>query len=127
MGGDRQGICLPAYGLRVLEKFTRIDNGLQFTPDSALGLPLTPPQILGPFYPVSERPDLAGDLTRPSGQQGEARGLYVMGRVLTRSRRPVARGSGIANVAQDRHAADAGENLLQESEPLARNIGSLER
>jgi hypothetical protein len=37
MGGDRQGICLPAYGLRVLEKFTRIDNGLQFTPDSALG------------------------------------------------------------------------------------------
>jgi hypothetical protein len=74
MGGDRQGICLPAYGLRVLEKFARIDNGLQFTPDTALGLPMTPPQILGPFYPVSERPDLAGDLTRPSGQQGEAPG-----------------------------------------------------
>jgi len=32
MGGDRQGICLPAYGLRVLEKFARIDNGVRSTP-----------------------------------------------------------------------------------------------
>lgn len=27
-------------------------------------LELTPPQIVGPFYPVSERPDLAADLAR---------------------------------------------------------------
>ena len=72
-------------------------------------LQLTPPQILGPFYPISERPDVAGDLTR----LGEARGqlLYVMGRVLTRTGRPVA-GARIeiwqANAAgKYRHPSDA--------------------
>jgi protocatechuate 3,4-dioxygenase beta subunit len=53
---------------------------------------ITPPQIVGPFYPVTERPDLAADLARPSGSVGEARGqlLYIAGRVLTRSGEPVA-------------------------------------
>ena len=35
--------------------------------------------------------------------------------------------SGIANVGQDRQAPDAREDLPQESKPLARNIGGLER
>jgi protocatechuate 3,4-dioxygenase, beta subunit len=54
-------------------------------------LQITPPQVVGPFYPVAERPDLAGDLARPSGGAGEARGqlLYVMGRVLTSAGEPV--------------------------------------
>jgi protocatechuate 3,4-dioxygenase beta subunit len=64
--------------------------------EAALGgkarLQITPPQILGPFYPVAERPDLAADLARPSGSVAEARGqlLYVTGRVLNSSGEPVA-------------------------------------
>lgn len=55
-------------------------------------LEITPPQILGPFYPLSERPDLAADLARPSGSATEAQGqlILVMGRVLTRSGAPVS-------------------------------------
>ena len=55
-------------------------------------LQITPPQILGPFYPVAERPDLAGDLARPAGSAAEAGGelIYVRGRVLTCSGTPVA-------------------------------------
>jgi protocatechuate 3,4-dioxygenase beta subunit len=54
-------------------------------------LGITPPQILGPFYPLSERPDLAADLARPSGSAAEAQGqlILVMGRVLTSSGEPV--------------------------------------
>jgi protocatechuate 3,4-dioxygenase beta subunit len=57
--------------------------------DSALAI--TPPQIVGPFYPVSERLDLATDLARPSGSNAEAQGqlIYVRGRVLTSSGAPV--------------------------------------
>jgi protocatechuate 3,4-dioxygenase, beta subunit len=52
---------------------------------------ITPPQIVGPFYPISERPDLTADLARPSGSAAEAQGqlLYVTGRVLTSSGEPV--------------------------------------
>jgi protocatechuate 3,4-dioxygenase, beta subunit len=53
---------------------------------------ITPPQIVGPFYPVSERPDLATDLARPTGSAAEAQGqlIYVGGRVLTPSGEPVS-------------------------------------
>lgn len=53
---------------------------------------ITPPQILGPFYPVSERPDLSADLARPSGSAKEAQGqlICVTGRVLASSGAPVA-------------------------------------
>jgi protocatechuate 3,4-dioxygenase beta subunit len=53
---------------------------------------VTPPQIVGPFYPVSERPDLATDLARPVGSDAEAQGqlIYITGRVLTVSGKPVA-------------------------------------
>jgi len=57
----------------------------------AAALALTPPQIVGPFYPVSECPDLATDLGHPSGSTSEALGLVIQvsGRVLTRSGAPV--------------------------------------
>lgn len=57
----------------------------------AAALAITPPQIVGPFYPVSERPDLATDLAGPSGSNAEAQGqlIYVEGRVLTPSGAPV--------------------------------------
>lgn len=57
----------------------------------AAALAVTPPQIVGPFYPVSERPDLATDLARPVGSDAEAKGqlIYVMGRVLTLAGKPV--------------------------------------
>jgi protocatechuate 3,4-dioxygenase beta subunit len=51
----------------------------------------TPDQILGPFYPVSKTPDLAGDLTQVAGRSGRAEGqvLNVMGRVLNIKGEPV--------------------------------------
>src|SRR3954453_10726351 len=63
----------------------------QMDRDGAPRLQITPPQIVGPFYPVAERPDLAADLARPAGSAAEAGGqlLYVRGRVLTRSGKPV--------------------------------------
>ena len=53
---------------------------------------ITPPQIVGPFYPVSERPDLAADLARPRGSTAEAQGqlIHVSGCVLTRLGGPVS-------------------------------------
>jgi protocatechuate 3,4-dioxygenase beta subunit len=55
-------------------------------------LEITPPQILGPFYPVAERPDLAPDLVCPAGSTAAAGGqlLYVKGQVLTCAGEPVA-------------------------------------
>ena len=55
-------------------------------------LAITPPQVVGPFYPVSERPDEASDLARPSGSTGEAHGqlIHIRGRVLTPSGAPIA-------------------------------------
>jgi protocatechuate 3,4-dioxygenase, beta subunit len=51
----------------------------------------TPPQIMGPFYPVTDRPDSGGDLACPADRPSRARGqlIYVTGRVLTCSGRPV--------------------------------------
>jgi protocatechuate 3,4-dioxygenase beta subunit len=58
----------------------------------AAAFAITPPQIVGPFYPVSESPDLATDLARPRGSAAEAQGqlIYVRGRVLTLSGEPVS-------------------------------------
>jgi protocatechuate 3,4-dioxygenase beta subunit len=58
---------------------------------SPAALPRTPDQILGPFYPLNGRPDLTGNLAHTAGA-GEARGqlIYVVGRVLTSSGKPVA-------------------------------------
>src|SRR4051794_2098994 len=55
-------------------------------------LEITPPQIVGPFYPVSELPDSAVDLTRPTGSAAAARGelICVSGRVFAASGVPVA-------------------------------------
>lgn len=55
------------------------------------GFVVTPPQIVGPFYPLTQCPDLGTDLARPSGSVAQALGqvIYVMGRVFTRSGEPV--------------------------------------
>jgi protocatechuate 3,4-dioxygenase beta subunit len=60
-------------------------------PPEARAFSITPPQILGPFYPVTECPELAADLARPSGSTAEAQGqlIYVSGRVLASSGTPV--------------------------------------
>jgi protocatechuate 3,4-dioxygenase, beta subunit len=54
------------------------------------GLPRTPGQILGPFYPLKELPQTA-DLTRVPGRTGRAAGqvLNVMGRILNVAGEPV--------------------------------------
>jgi len=52
----------------------------------------TPDQILGPFYPVQQKPVLTGDLTRSGRAQGTV--LHLDGRVLTSAGAPVA-GAGV--------------------------------
>ena len=51
----------------------------------------TPPQTLGPFYPLIKPLDQDADLTRVEGAQGAARGepIEVVGRVIERDGRPV--------------------------------------
>jgi len=46
-------------------------------PAPARALAITPPQILGPFYPLSERPEVATDLARPGGSAAEAHGELI--------------------------------------------------
>ena len=48
----------------------------------------TPDQILGPFYPVQQKPVVTGDLTRSGRAQGTV--LHLSGRVLTSAGTPVA-------------------------------------
>jgi protocatechuate 3,4-dioxygenase beta subunit len=57
---------------------------------SAAALAFTPPQILGPFYPLKELAQNS-DLTRVAGRSGHAAGqvLNVMGRVLNLEGEPV--------------------------------------
>jgi protocatechuate 3,4-dioxygenase beta subunit len=81
-------------------------------------LQITPPQIVGPFYPVGVHPDTRGDLVRPIRARGDAEGelLYVRGQVLTAAGRPVA-GARIelwqANAAgKYRHASDINSAAL---------------
>lgn len=54
-------------------------------------LPRTPPQILGPFFPLGKEPDRTGDLTCAPGHGGRADGqmLYITGRVLGPTGKPV--------------------------------------
>ena len=88
-------------------------SGPPVTSGGARRLQMTQPQIVGPFYPVAQCPDLAGDLARANDGAAEARGqlLYVMGRVLTCAGEPVS-GARIevwqANAAgKYRHPCDA--------------------
>jgi protocatechuate 3,4-dioxygenase, beta subunit len=63
----------------------------QMSSGDARAFAITPPQIVGPFYPVAECPDLAADLARPRGSAAEAQGqlICITGRVLTSSGTPV--------------------------------------
>ena len=58
---------------------------------SAAALAFTPPQILGPFYPLNKELAQDSDLTRVPGRSGRAAGqvLNVMGRVLNLEGEPV--------------------------------------
>ncbi len=51
----------------------------------------TPPQTLGPFYPVTKPLDQDNDLTNMTGASGRAQGtpIHVIGRVVDRAGRPV--------------------------------------
>ncbi|MDR3539063.1 MAG: protocatechuate 3,4-dioxygenase [Acetobacteraceae bacterium] len=51
-------------------------------------LPMTPPQILGPFYPFMHKPVETGDLT--SGGRAVGTTLHLSGRVVTKAGVPVA-------------------------------------
>ena len=51
-------------------------------------IPRTPDQILGPFYPLSLKPDTTGDLTGEGRAEGAV--LYVTGHVLSTAGKPVA-------------------------------------
>jgi len=59
--------------------------------DNVVRLPVTPPQIVGPFYPLGQRP-VAGDLVGTGHGTATARGelLLLTGRVLTPTGQPVA-------------------------------------
>src|SRR5712671_209131 len=72
--------ALAGSGVVLSPKLTAAEAALQRTPD----------QILGPFYPLSELPQIS-DLTRVSGRSGRAEGqvLNVMGRVLNLAGEPV--------------------------------------
>ena len=52
----------------------------------------TPPQILGPFYPVGKPPEQGTDLVRLPRRPGRAEGqvIHLMGRVLNIQGQPVA-------------------------------------
>lgn len=62
-------------------------------PVAAIADPLrrTPPQVLGPYYPVAKAFPTTHDLTHPPGGRSRARGelIHVSGRVLNRDGRPV--------------------------------------
>ena len=49
----------------------------------------TPPQILGPFYPIARKPERGGDLTRHAGGKAAGTALYLSGRVTTIAGDPV--------------------------------------
>jgi protocatechuate 3,4-dioxygenase beta subunit len=51
----------------------------------------TPPQVLGPFYPVRKPTDHDADLTRVAGKAGRAAGqvLHIAGRLINRHGQPL--------------------------------------
>jgi protocatechuate 3,4-dioxygenase, beta subunit len=55
---------------------------------AAVDLPMTPPQILGPFYPFMHKPTETGDLT--DGGRATGTTLYLSGRVMNKAGVPVA-------------------------------------
>jgi protocatechuate 3,4-dioxygenase beta subunit len=59
---------------------------------AAAALPVTPQEMLGPFYPQHPLPDHDFDLTRIRGHSGRARGeiIELVGRVLRHDGAPIA-------------------------------------
>jgi len=60
---------------------------------AAVPLPITPQEMMGPFYPEHPLPDHDFDLTRIRGRSGRARGevIEILGRVLRPNGTPVQR------------------------------------
>jgi protocatechuate 3,4-dioxygenase beta subunit len=60
---------------------------------AAAALPVTPQEMLGPFYPEHPLPDQDFDLTRIRGHSARARGeaIELVGRVLRRDGAPVSK------------------------------------
>jgi protocatechuate 3,4-dioxygenase beta subunit len=92
--GPSRAAILPSNGRRrVLHGAAALVlvPGLPGAPAQAASLRATPPVALGPFYPSTRPADSDADLTQVAGRSGRAQGtiLYVTGRVLDTSGRPV--------------------------------------
>lgn len=63
-------------------------EGVTATPGT---LPRTPPQILGPFFPIGKAPSDSADMSRVPGRSERAAGriLYISGRILDMHGAPV--------------------------------------
>lgn len=86
-----------AFDLRANRRkfLTRTAASAILAPVAAIAEPLrrTPPEVLGPYYPIAKAFPKTHDLTRPPGGRSRAMGelIHVSGRVLNRDGRPVAR------------------------------------
>jgi len=92
-------------------------------PTPAVTLPRTPPQILGPFYPIGKEPSHSTDLSRIEGHEKQAEGkvLYISGHVRDMFGNPVA-GAKIT-VWQANHRGRYDHPNDDNPEPLDPNFG----
>jgi len=67
-------------------------TGDVFANNSVAGIPVTPPQTKGPFYPIHQQLDKDADLTWMQGSTDKAQGTYVhvMGQVQDQQGRPLS-------------------------------------
>src|SRR6516165_7776835 len=82
---------------RMLEGFVALAAGLGLSRlAAAVGLPLTPAQTAGPFYPITLPVDSDNDLIHVTGREGTARGpvTIVSGRIFDRDGYPMSGSRG---------------------------------
>ena len=78
---------------RMLEGFVALAAGLGLSRlAAAVGLPRTPAQTAGPFYPVTLPADSDNDLIHMTGREGPAKGAVtlVSGRIFDRDGHPIS-------------------------------------
>ena len=78
---------------RMLEGFVALAAGLGLSRlAAAVGLPLTPAQTAGPFYPITLPVDSDNDLIHVTGREGTAKGTVtlVSGRIFDRDGYPIS-------------------------------------
>lgn len=85
--------CQDLSRRRILAGASLLSTGAVMAPALAADLPVTPPQIEGPFYPRVDQADKDADLTQIEGRSGTALGEVVVieGQVLTPDGEPIAR------------------------------------